>query len=534
MFTLVGSIDVPPTGSTVVNEYTAMTVPAFWSAVRFISETIAALPKAVYRKVGETRTKADGHWLNPILSRKTSAVSTPFTTFETWIHHATTWGNGYLKLQRDDGGRVVGLLNVNPELVTPFVYEGRKWFYLDVKSIPPEKRVFPDADFLHIAVLGFDGIKGYPIVQLMKQSLEVGKYTLKHTSDSFAKGNFAKGSIELPGSLTAEQAATLKQSLENFKGNGSSAYDFLILQAGAKLNTAQINNDVSQLIQTRQFQVTEVCQMLRVPPHIVYLMSDAKWANVEQMGLEVIKYSLTSWLIKAEQELTAKLLTDSEAEDGYYVRFNVDGLLRGDQASRTSNVIALVNNGLMTPNNGAALLEVPPLGPDGDKLRVPVAVSQPIAEAPKAAAPAEAPVTASAATTAEAFATAAPADPGEAEAAEATATAPEENDAAGADYAAVLEPLLIDAATRVENKTAKAFEKREGKPLGDWAESFASEQAEYAAEAFAPLASAMYSLNKRAIDTRKIGTAYAAEVRRYATTKQKRDLADIAKEIFYG
>src|SRR5439155_5117906 len=152
-----------------------------------------------------------------------------------------------------------------------------------------------------------------------------------------------------------------------------SDYSFTTLTGGAKLNNSTIPPEQSQLLQSRQFAVIDMCRILRVPPHVVYDLGRATWANVESMGIEVVKYSLRPWVEKAEQELSSKLLTQKEQDDGYYIRYSVDSLLRGDTATQTNTTLALVNGGILTCNEGRARLDLPPLDdPAANTLRVPV------------------------------------------------------------------------------------------------------------------------------------------------------------------
>src|SRR5207237_5443130 len=136
---------------------------------------------------------------------------------------------------------------------------------------------------------------------------------------------------------------------------------FTVLTGGAKLTNNTIPPEESQLLESRQFAVIDMCRILRVPPHVVYDLGRATWSNIESMAIEVVKYSLLPWVKKAEQELSSKLLTQAEQDAGYYVNYSVDGLLRGDTATQTNTTLALVNGGLLTANEGRARLDLPPL-----------------------------------------------------------------------------------------------------------------------------------------------------------------------------
>src|SRR3954466_12919490 len=112
----------------VVNEYSVLSIPAFWSGVRFLSETLASLPKTVYRRIGTARQPVN-HPQNKLLSRKANPYTIPFVVFETWHSHAIIHGNGYLFVKRDPNTNApLGYFNLNPEAVIPFRYGGAQWF----------------------------------------------------------------------------------------------------------------------------------------------------------------------------------------------------------------------------------------------------------------------------------------------------------------------------------------------------------------------------------------------------------------------
>src|SRR3954453_16855395 len=112
----------------VVNEYAVLSIPAFWSGVRFLSETLASLPKTVYRRIGTARQPVD-HPQNRLLARKANPYSIPFVVFETGHSHAVIHGNGYLFVKRAPNTNApVGYYNLNPQSVTPFRYGGQQWF----------------------------------------------------------------------------------------------------------------------------------------------------------------------------------------------------------------------------------------------------------------------------------------------------------------------------------------------------------------------------------------------------------------------
>jgi hypothetical protein len=310
--------------------------------------------------------------------------------------------------------------------------------------------------------------------------------------------------VEIPGAATREQIDAITDRLRrNHNGIDSDSYSFTVLSGGAKLNNSTIPPEQSQLIQSRQFAVIDMCRILRIPPHIVFDLSRATWNNIETMSIEVVKYSLLPWILKAEEQMSAKLLTTAEQDAGMYVRYSVDSLLRGDTSTQTKNVLALVNGGLITANEGRASLEMKPLDdPAADRLRVPV--NNPIATVDDTLP---------------------------------TPTGSVDNTptpASGDETAfAMFRPLLDDVATRVEAKTAKAFTNKADKPkpeLTIWANVFAEEQARYVADALRPVGQVIEAATGSVIDAARIGQQYAFSIRARAAGQPFKSLAEIISE----
>jgi HK97 family phage portal protein len=532
--------DTAVSTNTYINEYSAMTIPPYWRAINFIAGTMAMLELAVHKDTGSSRARVK-HPLNVLLTRKTSNYATPFKTFETWFHHGANWGNGYLWIKRNMAGDPVGLLNINTEITTPFIFEGEKYFYVNAQ----QPIVLKNNDVLHLAGIGFDGTKGYPPVQLLRQSLEVNKYAEKHTANYFKKGSFVRGSAEFPGALDGAQIAAIRESLQRFKGtDGSDALEVAILPFGGKFQNQTIPNETGQLLATREFSVEDVARITGVPPHILYSIAEKGAAKaIEQMGEEVVKYSLGTWIEKAQQEFTLKLLSEKELNDGLYIRYHTEALQRTDQAKFSTQMTMEVNGGVRTLNEARRELGLPPVGPEGDKLRIPVSFptapnggektttgtggpsvpASPGASGDGTSAPSPGPGN-----------TGAPAKDNKAQddAVErglpgVLITNPLESPA---NYSAVIDPLIIDAEARVEIKTQKAIDAKKGSEhYLPWLNVFAGQQKQYVLAAFAPIAKASIAMGRQ-IDVEKIASRYEASLK----AQQNRMLGTIAKEIIYG
>lgn len=498
VYTVYGS-DVMP--ATAINEFSALQLPAMWSGIRWISSTMARFPKAVYKRAGELSQPVT-HPVTKLLTRKINEYTFPMQAWETWYHHAVIFGNGYLLVKRDQSYKPTGLYNVMPETVTPFrVLDGAaqgQWYLIQNRG---NNAIVPASDMCHLPGLGFDGLMGYPIVLLMTEALELARNAQKFSAKYLRKGTQIQGSIEIPVTATKEQVQQIVDMLRNRHSGIDSDYSFAVLTGGAHLNNTTIPPQQSQLLESMKDSDVRICQILRIPPHLIYRTEGEKYNSIESQGLDAIRYSLGEWLEKSEQTLTSKLLTEAEQDAGLVVLYDTDAISRGDSNSRTDNLLKQLNGGIITANQARAALNMPALDePEADKLRIPVSfpVANQIGQQPAQPAPAAA-----------------------------RAPAPRHS-------LEPIRPVLRAACLRVDAKSDKAFACKEGKPADEttrYFNVFSGQQERYAAEALRPVADTLQALGLPALDVDRAASRYAAAVRLRAATGTVTSLEAIVEDV---
>ncbi len=359
-------------GSGVMNEHSAMTLPAFFRGVRFLSQSLAGFPKEVVRRQSRTVfAPDDGHPLNDLLNCEPNDLATAATLWEVWFHHAVVWGDGYLLVMyAPDGITPTGLYNIPPDSVIPYRVDGRQLYAMRIidqyATADRQYLALPAANVLHLPGFGVDGMTGYPVVRTLAGALKVGK-AAEHYSDRFFS-NGAHGQTLLTrdkddrgaNSLTKEQVADLKLQIDANHSGVENSWRTLILPPGVSVENMAIPNDAAQLLETKRFSILDVARILGVEPFVFYDYSEAKWANIEQQNTTVVQYSLMPWVRKAEQEINRKLFTRAERAEGYRVRFDVDDLVRGDHTQQLSDSIRRSAAGLTTFDEERAMMGLAP------------------------------------------------------------------------------------------------------------------------------------------------------------------------------
>jgi len=208
--------------------------------------------------------------------------------------------------------------------------------------------ILPSDEVLHIPGLGFDGLVGYSPIAMAKNAVGMAMATEEYGASFFANGAAPGGVLEHPGVVKDPQR--VKDSWNSVYQGSNKAHKIAVLEEGMKYQTIGISPEQAQFLETRKFQINEIARIFRVPPHMVGDLEKSSFSNIEQQSLEFVKYTLDPWVVRWEQALQQALILPSEKGD-YFVRFNLDGLLRGDYASRMTGYSTARQNGWMSTND---------------------------------------------------------------------------------------------------------------------------------------------------------------------------------------
>lgn len=344
------------TSGKAVNERTAMQMTAVYACVRVLSEAVAGLPLHVYRyKEDGSREKALKHPLYRILHDEPNPEMSSFNFRETLMGHLLLYGNAYAQVIRNGRGEVAGLYPLMPAKMTVDRDSGGNLYYLysrgsdDAPEAGESGQVYlPPDQVLHIPGLGYDGIVGYSPIAMAKNAVGLGIATEEYGAKFFANDASPSGILEHPGVL--KNPDKVRESWNKLFRGSVNSHQIAVLEEGLKYQPIGISPDQAQFLETRKFQLNEIARIFRVPPHMVGDLEKSSFSNIEQQSLEFVKYTLEPWLMRWEQAMGRRLFTESEKES-YFIRFNVEGLLRGDYESRMNGYAVARQNGWMSAND---------------------------------------------------------------------------------------------------------------------------------------------------------------------------------------
>ena len=343
-----------------VNPRTAVQMTTVYACVRVIAETVASLPLQVYRYTDHGSEKAVSHPLYRILHDEPNHEMTSFILRETMLSHLLLWGNSYCQILRNGRGQILGLYPLLPEKMQVDRDAGGTLTYDYMARDGGMVRLRPE-DVLHIPGLGFDGIVGYSPIALEKNAIGLGIAAEEYGSRFFSNGATPSGVLTHPN--TVKNPTALRESWHAAYGGSANSGKVAILEEGLKFERISMPNNEAQFLESRKFQVAEICRIYRVPPHLVGDLEHATFSNIEHQSISFAMHTIRPWLVRIEQAMNRALFTEREKSD-FYVRINIDGLMRGSYKERMEGYAIGRQNGWLSSDDIRELENMNPL-PDG-------------------------------------------------------------------------------------------------------------------------------------------------------------------------
>lgn len=370
-----------------VSEHNARQLTAVYACVNRIANPLARFPVEIRRpKAGGGTEVVTDHPLSDRLGARPNDFMSSRTLRKTVQGHALLWGNGYCEIERNGGGQAVNLWPLLPDRTRP-VRRGERLVY--ATTIDKESFDLDHNDVLHVMDQSHDGYIGLSPIAQAREALGLAFATQEFGAKFFANDAKSGGFLMHPGKLGPQAQANLKgpngerrSNPENpgervgQQGGLDNAHRVKVLEEGMKFVSTTIPPEDAQFLGTREMQIAEIARIYDVP--LVLLQSHEKstsWGSgIEQLMIGFVRQTIDPWVHAWEQEMSWKLFTEDERSRGYYVKFNMNALLRGDMAARAAFYQAMFNVAGLSPNMILGLEDMDGIGPKGDHHFVPAGV----------------------------------------------------------------------------------------------------------------------------------------------------------------
>lgn len=347
----------------IFNNQTAMNLSAVYRAVGMISDSVAMLPIEIKIKNGDYKNRIENHPLYQVLYDKNAKLN-KFTFMKMLVQSIMLRGNGFAHIERNADGSVKSLRYVEAGDVS-IVYDKMKntlWYL--VPSITP-KRVEP-INMIHLVKNSYDGVNGISTITYANRSIKNANNTENSANNFFESGCNLAGVLTVDGQLNPQQRNDIKNNWNLAYTNGGSG--LAVLQGNMHYQPIQLNASDSQLIESRNFNITDIARFFEISPVLLGDLTHASYNTIEAIQQDFLLHTLQPYISLIEEEFTKKLLKPSE----YNLMINLreDYLLKTDKKATAEYYSKLVNNGIITRNEARKELGYDEVE-GGDKLVIP-------------------------------------------------------------------------------------------------------------------------------------------------------------------
>lgn len=345
---------------TTISANTVLGIAGVWKAVNVIGKDMATLPLHKYKRLQDGKERVRDDTTRLVNQQANLYVKSVDQRLAVQVQ-ALLMGNGYAEVQRDGAGRPIALWWLPSDQVEPTIDEDGWLWYVYRAGVRPERRIRPE-NMLHIRGPAKDGIKGWSVVTLARESLALTMGQERYAKTLYEHGVRPSMILRHPGMPAAEQRKEFRETIERAHGGADKAFRLMLLYGGWDASPWTMSNQDAQWLQGRQFQIEEIARWFDLPPHKLGAMGRATWSNVESMQLEYVSGCLQYWLTQWQQECDSKLLTEREkmAESHFY-EFKLDALLRGNTLARYQAYAIGRSNNWLSPNEIRELENMNPI-----------------------------------------------------------------------------------------------------------------------------------------------------------------------------
>ncbi len=352
-------------------------VPAAWRALMLSSTVRASTPFKAYRALDSARTEMPAGTQAQRLMSNPHPDLTPFELWQIMHFHRKAWGNFYaFKVgPRDQSGNAympIALLPIHPKYVKVFrdADTYRKLFAINPGNGVTDSDwgdgayVFDESEILHIPGMGYDGISGVSPIRAARESFDITMSAQAYGAKFYRAGSLATGVLQTEQRLTPTQADQLSKRWREKRSGIENAFETIVLDKGAEFHQLTINPVDAQFLESRKFQVVEVCRWFGLPPFLMFeTETSTSWGTgLEQQALAWVKFDVVPDLTAVEQRVSRILYPQP-----VYAKHSIEGLLRGDSAARSAFYTAMWNIGVLSTNEIRAFEELGPV--DGGDVR---------------------------------------------------------------------------------------------------------------------------------------------------------------------
>lgn len=330
-----------------IDENSAMMVSTAWACVRLLSQTIGYLPWAIYEQDGKGNSTRIDHDLSAVLIDSPNVDMTSVEFKEAKVTNLSLQGNCYsLKETRTD--QSISALYPIPTcyVQNKISKDGEIYYAINDRGKWDD---YPREKIWHVKGFGSNGLAGLSPIAYARQTLGLSLATEEFQARFFSAGAAPSWLVSIPNWLHPDQRVIARENIQRLVAGNENAHKAWLLEGGMTAQPGTMPLADAQFLELRGLTVDEVCRWFGVPPHLVAKLDRSTNNNIEQQSLEFIMYGLQHYLTRFESSATKWLFKPDERKR-FFLRFNVDALLRADAVGRAALWSAGAQNGYLNRN----------------------------------------------------------------------------------------------------------------------------------------------------------------------------------------
>jgi len=342
----------------------SMACSAYTACIRVISDAVSSLPLHIYQRMANGgKQKATSHPVYRLLHQQPNPWQTA-QEFRDWMTGMYLhFGASYAEIRPGARGAISELWPLHSSRMEAERLEDGRLRYR-YKEPSGKVTVYSQDQIFALRFTTEDGIRAIPTYKIFQNAIGLAQALEAHGSTYFGNGARPGIVLESDNPIPAEASERLREQWERMHRGPDRAFRTAVLPNGVKAKELSSSNEAAQFLETRQYQVIEICRAFRVPPHMIQDLTRSTYSNIEVQGTEFVQHCLLPHLKRWEAAISRDLIVDDET---YFAEHSVSGLLRGDHASRSAYYVSALQNGWMTVNEIRELENLNPIGPEGDK-----------------------------------------------------------------------------------------------------------------------------------------------------------------------
>lgn len=363
-----GNLSIRTTSSGInISDELALRNSVSFACIRVLSETLASLPLKLFKRVKDGKKIATDHPLYATLHDAPNSYMTSFEFRETMSAHLNLRGNFYGLKRFNGAGELAEIVPLNPVMTTVKMSILGQVVY-DYRANGVTETYTAD-QIWHVKLLSTDGITGLSPVGQAREAIGLSMALEKHGSLLFKNNARPGGVLTMLKSLKEDAVERLTKRWQAAH-TGDNTWKVAVLEEGMDYKPIGFSNHDSQFLESRNFQISDIARMFRVPAILIgHSDGAATYSSVEQQFLSFVTHTIRPWVVRIEQSINQHLLPEKDRKK-YFAEFQLDGLLRGDMLSRFQAYAIARTNMWMSANEIRAKENMDPI-PDGDKFENP-------------------------------------------------------------------------------------------------------------------------------------------------------------------